>query len=173
MSAGSPFPIHQVVGRNIRFLREQAGLTQEQLQKKLGSGCGSYSVARWEAGFTCPDQIRFHLLAKLFGKSIVWFFQDREKTEFPEDQDLVRRLEDSTRILDSIRDILSATGFGEQLEAGCAEEPQEPEPPRYREPGIPGILEMLEYAIRDAWNAKDWDKMIDLCNQYRELRNTL
>lgn len=48
-----------------------------------------------------------------------------------------------------------------------------PEPPRYREPGIPGILEMLEYAIRDAWNAKDWDKMIDLCNQYRELRNTL
>lgn len=112
-------------------------------------------------------------MAKLFGKSIVWFFQDREKTEFPEDQDLVRRLEDSTRILDSIRDILSATGFGEQLEAGCAEEPQEPEPPRYREPGIPGILEMLEYAIRDAWNAKDWDKMIDLCNQYRELRNTL
>ena len=55
------------IGENIRRLRKEAGLTQEQLAEKLGV---SYqSVSRWELGVTYPDMEILPALAGLFSVS--------------------------------------------------------------------------------------------------------
>lgn len=55
------------IGENIRNLRKQVGLTQEQLAERLGI---SYqSVSRWELGVTYPDMEFVPVLAELFGVS--------------------------------------------------------------------------------------------------------
>ena len=55
------------IGENIRRLRKEAGLTQEQLADKLGV---SYqSVSRWELGVTYPDMEMIPALTECFGVS--------------------------------------------------------------------------------------------------------
>ena len=62
------------VGRNIRRLRHQSGLTQEQIAKKLGVTC--QCVSKWENGTSAPDIERLPEIAALFGVSIDELFAE-------------------------------------------------------------------------------------------------
>lgn len=67
------------LGSNIRHLRKNANLTQEQLADKLGV---SYqSVSRWENGTTYPDMELIPSLAGIFGVStdILFGMPEQEK----------------------------------------------------------------------------------------------
>lgn len=56
------------LGKKIKHLRFQAGLTQEQLAEKLG--IGAQSVSKWENAVAMPDIAALPLLAEIFGVSI-------------------------------------------------------------------------------------------------------
>ena len=60
------------VGRNIRRLRREFGLTQEQVAKKLGV---TYQcVSKWENETSAPDIERLPDIAVLFGVTIDTLF---------------------------------------------------------------------------------------------------
>ena len=60
------------VGRNIRRLRREFGLTQEQVAKKLGV---TYQcVSKWENETSAPDIERLPDIAALFGVTIDTLF---------------------------------------------------------------------------------------------------
>ncbi|WP_455580672.1 helix-turn-helix domain-containing protein [Dysosmobacter sp.] len=50
---------------NIRQLREDAGMTQEELAKKMG--VKPPAVSKWERGLAFPTMDKVGRLAKLFG----------------------------------------------------------------------------------------------------------
>lgn len=56
------------LGKKIKHLRFQAGLTQEQLAEKLG--IRAQSVSKWENAVAMPDIAALPLLAEIFGVSI-------------------------------------------------------------------------------------------------------
>ena len=62
------------IGRNIRRLRRQGGLTQEQVAKKLKVTC--QCVSKWENGTSAPDIERLPEIAALFGVSIDELFAE-------------------------------------------------------------------------------------------------
>lgn len=62
------------IGRNIRRLRRQGGLTQEQIAKKLGVTC--QCVSKWENGTSAPDIERLPEIAAFFGVSIDELFAE-------------------------------------------------------------------------------------------------
>lgn len=56
------------ISENITVLRKRAGMTQEELAKKLN--VSNQSVSKWEAGKCCPDIELLPELASLFKISI-------------------------------------------------------------------------------------------------------
>ena len=63
------------IGSNIRQLRKQKGLTQEQVAERLGI---SYqAVSKWESGANTPDITLLPPIAELFGVSIDALFSER------------------------------------------------------------------------------------------------
>ena len=56
------------VGRKIASLRNQNGLTQEELAEKLG--ITAQAISKWENGHTLPETVLLPLLARLFDCSI-------------------------------------------------------------------------------------------------------
>lgn len=81
------------IGSNIRILRQQKGLTQEQVAAYLGV---SYqAVSKWETGANTPDISLLPALAALFGVSIdVLFSLDTQSPQAgllpQEDDDVIR-----------------------------------------------------------------------------------
>ena len=64
-----------VIGKNIRKLREEHGITQEQLANTLHI---SYqAVSKWENGLTVPDTLLLPSIAEFFDVSIDELFQKR------------------------------------------------------------------------------------------------
>lgn len=59
---------NQVFSRNLRHLRTQKGLTQEQLAAMLGVSV--QSVSRWECGNTLPDVMLLPEIARLYGVTV-------------------------------------------------------------------------------------------------------
>ena len=54
-----------LIGDNIRRLRRQGSITQEQLAEMLGVTCAA--VSKWESGASDPSTANLLALAKLFG----------------------------------------------------------------------------------------------------------
>ena len=60
------------IGENIKQLRGELSLTQEQLAGRLG--CTAQAVSKWENGTTAPDIIMLPLLAQALGVTIDTLF---------------------------------------------------------------------------------------------------
>lgn len=58
----------EIFSRNLRRLRLQKELTQEQLANRLGVSV--QSVSRWECGNTLPDVMLLPVIAKLYGVTV-------------------------------------------------------------------------------------------------------
>ena len=59
---------HEHFSGNLRRLRQQKGLTQEQLANHLGVSV--QSVSRWECAITLPDVMLLPELARLYGVTV-------------------------------------------------------------------------------------------------------
>ena len=63
-----------VIGQNIKKLREESAVTQEQLAEKL---CISYqAVSKWETGGAVPDTMLLPRIAEFFGVTIDELFKN-------------------------------------------------------------------------------------------------
>ena len=70
----------EVISRNLRRLRQEKGLTQEQLA--LIVGISAQSVSRWECGNTLPDVLLLPELARLYGVTVDDFYRE-SATAYP------------------------------------------------------------------------------------------
>jgi len=71
--------IANYVGEQIRDLRKQAGLSQDELASKIG--VPSNTVSRWETATYKPKLKDLDRLAGVFGVSVGTFFPASEATE--------------------------------------------------------------------------------------------
>lgn len=60
-------PMSPRVGQVLRVQREELGLTQEALGKKIG--LSKYSINKYEQGITLPSGIQLIRMAKVYGMS--------------------------------------------------------------------------------------------------------
>jgi transcriptional regulator with XRE-family HTH domain len=79
MSSQGTRQIKTIVGDNIRFARDESGLTQQALAQALGALAGGAAVSRWERGLVLPSPTTFARLADVLGRDISWFYIDHEK----------------------------------------------------------------------------------------------
>lgn len=65
------FPVIDLVktGKNIKYLREQAGISVKDLQEVLGFTTPQ-AIYKWQWGETLPDISNLLLMAKLFNVSV-------------------------------------------------------------------------------------------------------
>lgn len=68
-----------MIGDNIRYLRKQAGYSQEQLARKIGITQGSVSL--WEKGKNDPDTKTLSKIAQIFGVPLDFFMSDELRRE--------------------------------------------------------------------------------------------
>ena len=85
-----------MIGDNIRFLRKQAGYSQQQLAMKLG--IKQASVSNWEAGKTLPDMKYLSKLMDIFNVPMDYLFSDEPRR----DLDSIRVIRNAVPILGSI-----------------------------------------------------------------------
>ena len=85
-----------MIGDNIRFLRKQAGYSQQQLAMKLG--IKQASVSNWEAGKTLPDTKYLSKLMDIFNVQMDYLFSDEPRR----DLDSIRVIRNAVPILGSI-----------------------------------------------------------------------
>lgn len=82
------------IGSNIRTLRQQRGLTQEQVAAQLGVSC--QAVSKWETEVNAPDIALLPAIAKLFGVTIDALFSPEApispETLWPMEEDDVIRI---------------------------------------------------------------------------------
>lgn len=91
-----------MIGHNIRYLRKQNGLSQEQLARKLGITQGSVSL--WEQGRTDPDTKTLAKIAEIFNVSVDFLFSDEPRRDL-----------DSIRINRSAVPILGNIACGQRI----------------------------------------------------------
>lgn len=65
------------IGKNIRFLRSKAGLTQRVLAYELGVTV--QAVSKWERGVSYPDLTLLPTIARLFSVPIDRLFEEVSK----------------------------------------------------------------------------------------------
>lgn len=70
----------ETIARNLRQLRQEKGLTQEELAVHLG--ISAQSVSRWECGNTLPDVLLLPELARLYGVTVDDLFREKA-TAYP------------------------------------------------------------------------------------------
>lgn len=63
----------------LKFARERAKLTQDQLAERLG--VTQSTVQQWESGDTTPRPSRNNAIAKALGADVIWLFQGRNVGE--------------------------------------------------------------------------------------------
>ena len=70
----------ETFSRNLRRLRQEKNLTQEQLANMLG--VSTQSISRWECGNTLPDVMLLPEIAQLYGVTIDDLYR-KEITGYP------------------------------------------------------------------------------------------
>ena len=85
-----------MIGDNIRYLRKQAGYSQQQLAWKLD--IKQASVSNWESGKTIPDTKYLSKLAEIFSVSVDYLFLDEPRREL----DSVRVIRNAVPIVGEI-----------------------------------------------------------------------
>ena len=68
-----------MIGENIRYLRKQAGYSQEHLARKMN--IKQASVSNWESGKTNPDMKSLAQLAQIFDVPMEFFLSDEPRRE--------------------------------------------------------------------------------------------
>ena len=67
------------IGRNIRHLRIEKGMTQAELARAL---CvSSQAVSKWERGYSYPDTALLLPIARMFDVSLDMLFDDENEKE--------------------------------------------------------------------------------------------
>jgi len=66
--------MNETISKNLRKLRGEKHMTQEQVAEKLG--VSAQSVSRWETGATFPDILLLPELAKLYGVLVDDLFKE-------------------------------------------------------------------------------------------------
>jgi transcriptional regulator with XRE-family HTH domain len=70
--------IRIVIAKNIRQLREESGLTQEELALRLG--LVPSAISNWERGANSPDIVQLFMLCEIFGTTpLVLYGMDEDK----------------------------------------------------------------------------------------------
>lgn len=72
--------INQIIAENIKYLRKQNKMTQEDLGNKIGYS--DKTISKWENGDTMPDVQTLYSLANIFGVTIDYFVHTGDKTNF-------------------------------------------------------------------------------------------
>lgn len=85
-----------MIGDNIRYLRKQAGYSQQQLAMKLD--IKQASVSNWEAGKTLPDTKYLSKLMDIFNVPMDYLFSDEPRREL----DSIRIIRNAVPIVGSI-----------------------------------------------------------------------
>ena len=85
-----------MIGDNIRYLRKQAGYSQQQLAWKLD--IKQASVSNWESGKTAPDTKYLSKLAEIFNVPMDYLFSDEPRREL----DSVRVIRNAVPIVGEI-----------------------------------------------------------------------
>ncbi|MBP3577888.1 MAG: helix-turn-helix transcriptional regulator, partial [Lachnospiraceae bacterium] len=67
--------MNDTFSKNLRKLRQEKQMTQEQVAEKIG--VSAQSVSRWETGATFPDILLLPELAKLYGVLVDDLFKER------------------------------------------------------------------------------------------------
>ena len=67
----------ELFSRNLRRLRLQKELTQEQLANRLGVSV--QTVSRWECGNTLPDVMLLPVIARIYGVTVDDLYRDDAK----------------------------------------------------------------------------------------------
>lgn len=91
-----------MIGDNIRYLRKMAGLSQNQLAKKLD--IKQASVSNWESGKTLPDTKYLSKLMEVFSVSMDALFSNEQHREL-----------DSIRVIRNAVPILGNIACGERV----------------------------------------------------------
>ncbi len=65
------------IGKNIRRLRQEKGITQTELAQKLGVTC--QAVSKWETSVNFPDIALVPRIAELLGVTIGELFAEWER----------------------------------------------------------------------------------------------
>lgn len=79
------------LGQKVRLVREEAGLSQEELGHRLG--CSGVTISSWETGKRRVSLEDLHSLARVLGKPLAFFFPDGSLSLNVENQigDLLQR----------------------------------------------------------------------------------
>lgn len=95
-------PMKLMLGTNIRCLRREKHITQEQLAEKLGVSC--QSVSRWENDTCYPDMELLPALARIFSVSVDRLLGVSEEDKHDKLTELLKQLSlaDATRELDKL-----------------------------------------------------------------------
>ena len=73
----------KLIGKKLRFCREEAGLTQQNLGKMIGllGENSQITISNWERGIKRPNLDHIEAYANLFQKNLDWFFASEETKE--------------------------------------------------------------------------------------------
>ena len=64
--------LRELVGRNIRFARVSAELTQDQLADQLDTT--RFKVSDWERGIHEPNRVTLMRIGGIVGRTLGWFY---------------------------------------------------------------------------------------------------
>lgn len=84
----------QEIGKRLQEARKQAGLSQLDVERRLGSGFATRSITRWECGKAEPSYGKIEEMAKLYDVSPAWIVDHRKVKE---------RLEPGMVAVDTVR----------------------------------------------------------------------
>ncbi|EIA19271.1 helix-turn-helix transcriptional regulator [Listeria fleischmannii] len=108
--------LNKFVGNKIRQFREEKGLSQETLAKRLNTT--RQTISRYENGDRKANQDVLFELAKLFNQSVDAFFPPREKEVRDERLITIAAHLDDDVTDDELRDILAYIEMKKQLHRG-------------------------------------------------------
>ena len=94
----------KMLGKNIRFYREAAGITQEELSKELGIGSRS-TLASWESSYSSPDAELLPAIADALHISVDDLFMGTYKVA-----NRVMGEKDTPTLVEEIKELLDKAG---------------------------------------------------------------
>lgn len=73
----------KLIGKKLRFCREEAGLTQQNLGKMIGliGENSQITISNWERGIKRPNLDHIEAYANLFHKNLDWFFASEDSKD--------------------------------------------------------------------------------------------
>ncbi len=93
-----------IIGEKIKQLRQEQGLTQEQLAEALN--ISSQAVSKWENAIAYPDITLVPAIAEFFGISCDALLTDEGRTGYEEIESIIQEAENSENALELLQNAL-------------------------------------------------------------------